>query len=753
MKRLNNIPRYLPHSDQGFSLDPEVRDSWKRLEWYLYHAVFVMRKRFKPSAVAPYAPHAYGFDRSYPTPGIAKRHIYFARDWFAIWGALFSFLVAFANTRAAETVHLGEKGLPCWFNLLLENGFEQRWISDFLTSPLCTFNAASDRAGTFLQIMDTDQSRPDLTWYINHHIPVWYRWSTYEIERVKQHDAWARFVPPAELMQEGSTIITRSPTPPSSTTPTQPGESQFNNDQNDSAPWEAFFASRAIRNDQTIARETAAKRKARLERERRPPRGAKVFEWDTKPGSKILVRCPVADTIEGLIVLTRYFSSEKRYDPVTNEWDCWRYPDEWYQDDNPWDSNGGGDAPHEPHGTDPPPRMQPSPPLEPVRSDEDHNLLPEYEAHELLTQFYGFRPPLPLPVIPEPPKPLDITLFLRILGLTANSRGIADSSIWSLSATFLHALCRGEAPPSVMWDLARDNPLSLASVPRLGAMRRVGSLFVFEFGAAATVPWKLAVTNAADALYVCRLDPTLNDRQLGYNLLERGIALRTLMPMRYISPSPPPSITPPVRLSNYIFTRQDYDAYVAQRQTFLSSPRGRAALTCGGIVWRLAINTMSIDQTLLGPSIAARVHRNGLCIEDSQVPGGCLCDDTLTEDELTVICGAYTCYTGMYCILCFILRLTHFLPGHGEQTARKSWWPIPLQFESKSSGVYYGHWTMHTETLYSEWLAKIETGNWQPKTATEWRPKLKGRSHTRVLRQASVDFSERFLANVSQGGL
>lgn len=60
---------------------------------------------------------------------------------------------------------------------------------------------------------------------------------------------------------------------------------------------------------------------------------------------------------------------------------------------------------------------------------------------------------------------------------------------------------------------------------------------------------------------------------------------------------------------------------------------------------------------------------------------------------------------------------------------------------------------MHTETLYARWLAKLETGDWQPKTATEWRAHLKGRSHTRVLRQASVDFSERFLANVARGGL
>lgn len=682
MKRLNSIPRYFPQSDQGYSLDPEVRDSWKRLEWYLYQAVTVMRQKFQPPAVAPYAPYAYGFEKSYPTPGMAKKHIYLARDWFVIWGALFSFIVAFANTRAAETDHLGEKGFPCWFNLLLEDGFEQRWISDFLTSPLCAFNAASDRAGVFLLITDVDQSRPDLTWFIKHHIPVWYRWSAYEIERVKQHDAWARFIPPAELMQEGGTIITRNPTPPNPPTPAiitqdptppnpsppaQSGESQPNANRYDPAPWEAFLAARAIQNDRRIARETAAQRQARLGRERQPPTvNTKVFEWTAEQGSKILVRTPVFKS-ECFDTLARYGPSQKRYDPVENEWDCWETLGEWYRDDpddDTWDydlwggrGSNGGNSPDQQY-TDPPPRMQPSPPPEPVRSDGDYNMFPEYEAHELLTQFYGFRPPLPLPVLPK--CSLDITLFLRILGLTDSSKGISDSEIWPLSATFLNTLCKGEAPPSVIWDLSRDNPLSLAGVPRLGVMRKIGSLFLFEFGAAATVPWKLAVTNAADALYVCRLDPDLDDRTLAYTLVERGIALRTLMPMRYIPPSPPPSITLPVRLSNYIFMRQDYDAYVAQRQAFFNSPRGRAALTYGGIVWRLAISTLSIDQTLLGPSIATRVHRNGLCVEDPQVPGGFLCDDTLTEEELAMICGTYTCYTGM-CYVLFFFFFSHQL--------------------------------------------------------------------------------------------
>jgi len=60
----------------------------------------------------------------------------------------------------------------------------------------------------------------------------------------------------------------------------------------------------------------------------------------------------------------------------------------------------------------------------------------------------------------------------------------------------------------------------------------------------------------------------------------------------------------PMRLSDYQFGSDDYEAYVRHRAQLLTSPRGRAALLRGGIVARIAREHIAIESALLGPSSA-----------------------------------------------------------------------------------------------------------------------------------------------------
>ena len=57
----------------------------------------------------------------------------------------------------------------------------------------------------------------------------------------------------------------------------------------------------------------------------------------------------------------------------------------------------------------------------------------------------------------------------------------------------------------------------------------------------------------------------------------------------------------PMRLVDYQFGNDDYEAYIHHRAQFLTSPRGHAALLRGGIIaWR-AREHIAIDLVLLGP--------------------------------------------------------------------------------------------------------------------------------------------------------
>src|SRR5208282_1210554 len=134
--------------------------------------------------------------------------------------------------------------------------------------------------------------------------------------------------------------------------------------------------------------------------------------------------------------------------------------------------------------------------------------------------------------------------------------------------------------------------------------------------------------------------------ELARELLNRGIRFHTLLLLPCIRPSPPAPVSIPLRLSGYEFTSKDYHAYVQERSALLADTRvARAALLRGGVVWRLAMATLSFDDVLQGPSVAATLYHRGVCfkIGDDSVE---LCDDGLSQLEYDIICGPYRCYTG-----------------------------------------------------------------------------------------------------------
>lgn len=210
-------------------------------------------------------------------------------------------------------------------------------------------------------------------------------------------------------------------------------------------------------------------------------------------------------------------------------------------------------------------------------------------------------------------------------------------------------------------DLAEGSLRSLRQADRLRRLRVVRSVYVFDFKSDATVPWMIGVANAAIAFYIVRLDPRLNE--ISRHLLHNGIAFHTVLSLRTI-PKPPriPDLGTTfhsIRSAGYVFTVQDFDAYVHRRDALLRSPRGRAALLKGGIVWRLAVEAIGIDECLEGPSIEMIVHRRGLVLPTAD-PNIELCDD-LSIDEPDLIYGVYECFTGKFLSFSAFLLFMEFL--------------------------------------------------------------------------------------------
>ncbi|PIL30339.1 hypothetical protein GSI_07524 [Ganoderma sinense ZZ0214-1] len=188
------------------------------------------------------------------------------------------------------------------------------------------------------------------------------------------------------------------------------------------------------------------------------------------------------------------------------------------------------------------------------------------------------------------------------------------------------------------------------------------------------------------------------------------------------------------RPTNYVFNVADFCAYEEFRDHFLqANPRiGRAALLAGGILWRLAIESVERDlvldgpntiKTALGITFALRDHADDVFI-----------DDSLTADEIHIIIGTYT-------------RDPIFwrnVSGSGFP----SWWPDSGHFEASS--LDFGWWSPVAEAWYCELRAKYRKGNAQPKTGPEWRNVLRNRDkRARMFTEHSKTAAAAFLRGIS----
>ena len=468
-------------------------------------------------------------------------------------------------------------------------------------------------------------------------------------------------------------------------------------------PWEAFFAERALRNERCKEKETPKQQQSREDREKKPPiKKCKVYVW-RRDGDGGYTRESIFQS-ENETELDFYGKNQKVYDAFSNCWDvCDDFgavePDEFDPNDDdddfdflppaPNDSPSIAGPSHAP-STAPPSHFQSSPESPnpqlmttsvspPPRREVLH--IPriaasgysyeKYETAQIIRDFLGFVPPLPLPpTLHSPLNDKSKGLIVIVSGLSRDDSAFFDSPVAPFAAEFLSALTTGKTPKNQSWDLAEDNRMALTTAKLLDHLYilddlsngKEGSeglargknpssrLYLFNFKQLATRPWIIAVFDPAIALFLCRLDPsfTFTDYEFARTLLNHGIRFHTLLPLPCVRPSPPVPVSIPIRLPGYEFTSSDYHAYVQQRSALLADPRvARAALMRGGIVWRLAMSTLSFDDVLHGPTAAVTLYRRGVAFKtrDSSVE---LYDDGLSQLEYDIICGLHHCYTGKY---------------------------------------------------------------------------------------------------------
>jgi hypothetical protein len=660
-------------------------EKWLRVDHDLSDAVYLIRHRYLIPFVYPINTFSFGYSKGHTRSGALHMALRKGRDWFVVWIALLSYVIAGAEDIYSSVKNSTIRAKPSWYDILLEH-FDAQWLDALYASTICSFSPQTPRAGIFLELEVFDSNQPLPEFYCRFHVPVWYPWSS-DLARRYEHLA-----PLPHQLQEGTTILTKSPrlststrmsSPPpfadSSSTPMP----SFPSTRPKHITWTEFISQRMQRYDERVKKETPQEQQLRLARLRNPPKkSAKVFEW-IEDDNGALCRQAVSKKMREDIL--HFYKDRIYYDPIENEYDCC---DEYNSgapgeplddDDDDWSWCGNDvDTNQADNNRIPSPRI-PSPEVE---IDDSWNLqsveAPDprspdnfiAEVHRILFMHFGYTPLIPVPTFHSPvlkTEP-DRRRFVRFLGIywQDHLNSACETSQISAASTFVTCLCIKESSISAdQWDLSKNNRQSIFFSTRLKAIRCVGqSLFMFDFEDRSTVKWKLTVKTASHALLVCRLDSQLDESDLAYYLLQNGIPFHTLQLSTTLSRSPisrHPPLVIPFRPADYVFTWRDYDAFREQCHVILNQPRGRAALLRGYYPWRLAINDISFSSVISGPSGWSTEPEEMLVVKLPET-GEEFIDDNFTDIELKSLTGTYNASTSMYFITnCWLNFLTFFI--------------------------------------------------------------------------------------------
>ena len=570
-----------------------------------------------------------------------------SQDWFQIWIAILSCLIACSGTDSGDAI-------PPWYTHLQRRGFDEALLNGIRSSDAVNFSLDVCRVGTFLNL--DDASAPPPEWFIKFGVPVWYHLGTSMVNNARScpDDPLSSLVPPSELMAaQLKPSLTAPPRLPILDSPPDLPDSYVS--------WQNFFARRAVLNEQILQSETAEAREVRLNRERQPPtRKTKVFEWITgrDPEDNRLYRQPVlAKCFED--AFESYYPSQRRYDPFRNEWDlCDEFapapPGGGYGsdgDDENFQEPGPEDIQVEEHC----PNARPTSPIRFTKQSDawEHPFPVLNSPIKSLSLRYGFIHPLTLSAqLPSrftdaQKKSWTEILHLAGLSIETEKKFPIEAFFDQNLIAFFDALSTGRRPPRNQWDLDQDNRHSIFFLDALqNVFAGPAGGYTIHFSNP-PLPWALWLSNAADVLHICRVHQELRNQ---YNttryLVENGFRFRTLLRLGSTpSPARAPSKLPvvPFRSPRYTFTQKDYDVYEQQCAALLATPRARAFLLRGGLAWRLARDSLSLDDALNGPSSPLGVYQSGYYVQRNGEYWG---DDDISANELNLLSGLYICFTG-----------------------------------------------------------------------------------------------------------
>ncbi|KAH9920995.1 hypothetical protein B0H21DRAFT_844338 [Amylocystis lapponica] len=770
--------------DRKWFLSDHLQKQWIELEHALLKTCHVLwsalrdkRAVFGLEAEYYRCPSAWGYQNTFDNMRDAR---------YSCGRSLQAFYVLSGACSMYIATHQHEKPLtsesnPRWASFLLASEFPSTWIDDLRRSFVADFSI--ERAGVFI---DATAEHP-LAWQnqlpimLSANVPMWFFWAgknnvptlsdsvTRSCCPTSDQIALALGAPlrigsPCSLMNppasvalawspsfSTSTLDISSTLPPaSSTAPALPPFSKLppHSRQHEMETMQEYFARIVVLNKQMEEAESAQERAVRLNRAANAQRGggpgrkSTVFLWDDLDGWPIRIRLNHGEVDEW------YSSAGTRamYNAFFNEWDI--CPDANGNLDDDEDDEDDVFAGMTLVSDIPSTAVALDQDVDISKAQWDSTLANAYnpgsqsdnsvtspDFNIILRQRYGVYTPPQGPALALPgSEKYTRALISRIFVVKESD---VPQDMQSHIANFLlRMLANTENPdvPPQLWDMSPHSPRPLTTQRNSHltiTMQTVNSrncYFVRITGRddAVNEGWILVVYDAVTAVECLRM-PHTDTREIARELATRGSPFNTFCRVTediYALHSPP-RVYLGWREKGWKATPADYRQYEECRNDFFRQERVRAALLKGGIVWRLAVESLGgTSLAMIGPS--GDVARYGQILRPSS-GNELYVDDDLSENETDMICGVYRVYS----------------QDTGHQTELASWWPRPSVWSG--CGLDVGYWSQQCEEWFQKRLAHVRSGERSPIGSISWRPALRFYKPTPKLVEANKNTAARFL--------
>jgi hypothetical protein len=464
------------HEDLGgYFMPSNLLDKWLRVDRDLSDAIYLIRHHYPLPFLYPINTFSFGYTKGHSRSGGLHTALRKGRDWFVVWMALLSYVIAGAEDSHSSVKDSVTRPKAPWYEILFLH-FDAQWLDALYASTVYSFCPQTPRAGVFLELEVFDSYRPLPEFFCRYHVPVWYPWSSDLAQR------YEHLAPLQHQLQEGTMFLTKSPCPSTSTPIPSVTPFASSSTQPKHITWAEFILQRKQHYEERIKKETPQQQQVRLARLRNPPKiSAKVFEW-TEDDNGNLFRQAVSKKMRKDI-LDSYRVCQIHYDPIENEYDCCveydsgapggPLDDDDDDDDFFWSGNDV-DMDQADNNRILSTRV-PSPDVEindswnlqsteaPDPKSPDNFIA---EVHRILFLHFGYTPLIPVPTFRNPilKTESDRRRFVRFLGIGWQNHlnPAFETSQISAAATFVERIrTKGSSIPADEWDLSRENRQSI----------------------------------------------------------------------------------------------------------------------------------------------------------------------------------------------------------------------------------------------------------------------------------------------------